>query len=116
MTQKIAFLLLLLIAPVATHAESGYKSWLRYAPLDEAIAAKYRMSLPAVITAAGKEPTIQSAQQELTDGIRSMLGRTLRHELGVTSENAIVIGTLDEIRQRAPQFSLAANLSADAYW
>jgi alpha-glucuronidase len=116
MTRKIAVLSLLLMLPIHLRAESGYKAWLRYGPLDAISVGRYRTSLPAVITALGNEAPIQSAQQELIQGIRSMLSRTLRQERGITSESSIVIGTLDEIRQRAPQFSLAANLAADAYW
>src|SRR5205085_4423589 len=58
----------------------------------------------------------QSAQQELVRGIRGMLGRTLRAEPRVANEGAIVLGTLDELKARAPQFALTASLEPDGYW
>lgn len=116
MGHKLAFLLLLFITPAALRAESGYRTWLRYAPLDDFTAGKYREIVPAVIAAFGNQLPIQSARQELSDGIRGMLGRNLRQESRLTGESAIVVGTLDDLRQFVPQLALAASLTPDAYW
>src|SRR5262245_47790290 len=110
------FLLLLLLVPTALRAESGYNTWLRYAPLDNAASAKYRDALPSILAVFGTQAPVQSARQELSDGVRGMLGRSLRHESRLAGESAIVLGTLDDLRKSAPQLSLAADLVPDAYW
>ena len=45
-----------------------------------------------------------------------MLGRNLRLASGLPAESAIVVGTLDELRRRAPQLRLPVNPGDDAYW
>ena len=100
----------------ALHAENGADAWLRYAPLDEASAGPYRTSLPASIATCTTTPVAQSAQRELLRGIRGMLGRTLRVQSSVPKESAIVLGTLADLKQAAPQLHLEAQLPPDAYW
>ncbi len=105
--------LLLLVAAAGLHGETGYEAWLRYAPVDR---AAYETSVPAVAARLGDAATVRSAQQEMIRGVRGMLGHTLRQETGVPREGAIVLGTLAEIRSAAPQWGLAAELSAEGYW
>ena len=100
----------------ALHAENGADAWLRYAPLDEASAGPYRTSLPASIATCTTTPVAQSAERELLRGIRGMLGRTLRVQSSVPKESAIVLGTLADLKQAAPQLHLEAQLPPDAYW
>jgi alpha-glucuronidase len=102
----------LLLAALTAHAESGYDAWLRYARLDEAAALQYRDAVPAVVTTSGGSPVMATARQELIRGVRGMLGRTLRIEAGTPQENAIVLGTLSELR---PPFQVAASLPPDGY-
>src|ERR1022692_1888777 len=101
---------------VPLHAESGADAWLRYAPLNEASARPYRASLPASIATYTAAPAAQSARRELLRGIRGMLGRTLRVQSGLPKESAIVLGTLADLKQAAPQLRLEADLPPDAYW
>ena len=108
--------LLLILIPIHLRAESGYDAWLRYAALDDAAARQYRTAAPATVTVLNDAGPEHSAQQELIRGIRGMLGRTLRVEPSVGSEGAILLGTLDELKSRAPQFSLTAALEPDSYW
>ena len=98
------------------HAETGASAWLRYAALDEAGARAHRANLPAVVTSLSDSAVVASARQEWIRGIRGMLGRTPRAEDRVPKEPAVVLGTLDDIRKRAPQFSVAAELEPDAFW
>ena len=100
----------------ALHAENGADAWLRYAQLDEASAGPYRTSLPASIATYTTTPVAQSAERELLRGIRGMLGRTLRVQSSVPKESAIVLGTLADLKQAAPQLHLEAQLPPDAYW
>jgi alpha-glucuronidase len=77
--------LLLLLAAARLQGESGREAWLRYAPPDT------RPALPAVVTTLEADPLLQSAQQELIRGIRSMTGRTLRLANGQPTEAAIAL-------------------------
>jgi alpha-glucuronidase len=114
MFRKI-ILVALLVLPAALHAESGIDAWLRYAPLEEPAARRYRDALPAIAVTLGTEAPVQSAKAELLRGIRGMLNRTLRADSRVPSESAIVIGTLAQIRQAAPQLVPAGNIEADGF-
>ena len=107
---------LLFLMPTALWAESGYKSWLRYAALDDVTSARYRETLPGIITTLGNQATVESARQELIDGFRGMIGRNLRQESRLTPESAIVIGTFDELRRVVPQLSISGNMPPDSFW
>jgi alpha-glucuronidase len=114
MQRAIWFLVFLL--PIRLQAETGYDAWMRYRPLDELLARQYRSVIPAAVAAVGNHPPLQSAQSELIEGLRGMLGLQLRSESGVPSESAVLLGTLDDLTRAAPQLSLKANLEPDAFW
>jgi alpha-glucuronidase len=80
-------LVVLLLAAVALHAETGAQAWLRYAPLDKSPA------LPSVVVTLGDSPVLLTARDELIRGVRGMTGHTLRIESKMPNEPAIVIGT-----------------------
>ena len=86
-------------------AETGHEGWLRYAPLDPAVRARYD-SLPANVVAMDDSPVVASAQQELVRGVRGMLGRTLRESNDPINEPAILVGTYVSIRRRFPYMML----------
>ena len=114
-------LVAVLLSATSLHAETGRDTWLRYTALDEASARQYRAAIPSSIAVLGGDVVEQTAQQELIRGIHGMLGRTMgaaptspgRPLLPVP---AVVLGTSDEFRRLAPQFTIAAGLTADAYW
>ncbi|MGD0778754.1 MAG: alpha-glucuronidase family glycosyl hydrolase, partial [Candidatus Solibacter sp.] len=110
------YLLLIATLLLPLHAETGADAWLRYAPLDEASARPYRTTLPAAIATLTATPVAQSAQRELLRGVRGMVGRTLRAQSALPAENAILLGTLADLKQAAPQLRLEADLAPDAYW
>jgi alpha-glucuronidase len=105
--------LLFAIVALGLHGETGYDAWLRYAPVD---ATRYEKSVPAVAVRFGDATLVRNAQQELIQGLRGMLGRTLRLEAGAPRESAIVLGTLAEIRRAMPQWALQAPIPPDGYW
>lgn len=113
--RRTLVLIVVVLIPAILHAESGLDGWLRYAPLDEPVARRYRDSVPAALVTLGSEAPIQSAKDELIRGIRGMLNRSLRDQSQVSSEAAIVIGTLAQIRQAAPQLAPTGNLEPDAF-
>ena len=104
---------LFVVLAASLHGETGYEAWLRYAPTGR---AAYEASVPAVAARLGEAATVRSAQQELIRGVRGMLGRTLRDEARMPQESAIVLGTLAEIRQAAPQWGMSAEIPPDGYW
>jgi alpha-glucuronidase len=108
--------LLVLVTASGLHAETGRAAWLRYAAAGDASARQYRESIPAVVVSLGDAAPLDSARRELVQGIRGMIGRTLRVESRVPGESAIVLGTLGAIRQAFPQLDAAASLEPDGYW
>jgi alpha-glucuronidase len=96
-------------------AETGYDAWLRYAPIDDAATRVRYDGLPAVVVAKGPSPVIGSARDELVRGVREMLGRTLRIERDLGSENAIVIGTVEAVRNALPALGSTQGLQSDGY-
>jgi len=106
---------LMVLAGAVLHAETGANAWLRYAALDENAARPYREALPAVVTSIGNGAPVVSARDELVRGIRGMLGRTLRVEDRVPAESAIVLGTVADLQQAAPQFAITEKLEADEF-
>ncbi|HET9217013.1 MAG TPA: alpha-glucuronidase family glycosyl hydrolase [Terriglobia bacterium] len=113
--QRVLTLILLLLLPTLALAESGYEAWLRYAPLEESSARRYR-DFPAVVVSLGTEAPVQSAREELVRGVRGMLKRQLRVESRVPSEPAIVIGTLTQVRQALPDSIPAGSVEVDGFW
>ena len=109
-------LILLLLIPSALQAESGYDAWLRYALLDDAAVRRYRDAVPSVVVSLGAETPIQSAREELVRGVQGMLNRTLRIETRVSGEGALVLGTLAQIRQSAPQLAPEGSVEPDGFW
>jgi alpha-glucuronidase len=96
-------------------AETGYEAWLRYAPLDEAAAARYE-SLPASVVVSSDSPILLAAQEELIRGVRGLLGRTLRAERSMPSETVIVLGNLKRVRNAFPSVQPPRELREDGYW
>jgi alpha-glucuronidase len=68
------------------------------------------------VVSFGDSAIIGAAQQELLKGLRGMLGRIPRVERSLPSEDAIVLGTLEAIRQAAPALALTADLKEDSFW
>lgn len=103
------------MAALGLHAETGRSAWLRYSEWNGATLAQYRQSVPAAVVSLGDAPVIESARGEVLRGLRGMLSRTLRVEPRVPAESAIVLGTLDRVRQALPQANLAADLATDGF-
>lgn len=97
------------------YAETGYKAWLRYRPIDDPNVKQRYDSLPATLAVLNRSPVVVSAQSEFSRGIRGMLGRTLILETEFPSRDCILLGTLDEVRHLAPNLELPSALAPDAY-
>jgi alpha-glucuronidase len=111
-----AFVFVCAFAGTATaQAETGMGAWLRYARLDAPAAAGYR-ALPAVTVVLGDSAVLTTAQKELVRGVEGMLGRTLRMSSGSPTESAIVLGTVEQLRNLAPDFRESESLHGDGIW
>jgi len=98
-------------------AESGYEGWLRYEKIDDAsVQRDYEKALPAVIVTLSSSELTQSAQNELIRGVRGMLDRTERIATTLPDENAILLGTFDEIKKSIPAFNAPADLKIDGFY
>src|SRR6266849_6004033 len=67
------------------HADNGHDAWLRYAPQPD--------FTPTVIATVNNSLVTNTARGELIRG----LGRKMRIVSGIPREDAIVLGTLDEL-------------------
>jgi alpha-glucuronidase len=109
--------ILVLSCAVQSRAETGYEAWLRYERIDDSpLKGSYDESLPAVVVTLNSSEVVQSAQNELLRGVRGMLGRTLRIETALPDENAILLGTFDEIKKVVPAFDAPTNLAEDGFY
>ncbi|HEY1801075.1 MAG TPA: alpha-glucuronidase family glycosyl hydrolase [Terriglobales bacterium] len=97
------------------YAEDGERAWLRYTELDAKAAQQYE-SLPATAVTLDDSAVLKSAQSELISGVRGMLDRTLREESKMPQEPAIVLGTLEEVRQLDSALKPTHKLGVDGYW
>ena len=100
--------------PQSISAETGAAAWLRYAPLSPSAAKTYE-HFPTRLAVLGDSPVMKSAQNELTQGVAQMLGRTLP-AAGNVSGSSVVIGTLDRLHQIAPALHPSSDLTTDGYW
>jgi alpha-glucuronidase len=96
-------------------AEDGSQVWLRYAPLTEQQAHRYA-SLPANSVVLGKSVVLTTAQNELTRGVRGMLGRELRRADSFPHEPAIMLATLSDLKSENTELTTPSDLAKDAYW
>ena len=111
----LAFLGSCLLVTNFLQAETGEEGWLRYAPLSAQEAKQYE-SFPSSLVLLGDSPLLKSAQQELTSGIKGMLGNQLAVDHSVPSaSSAVLLGTADRIRSAIPDLQLPA-LHDDGYW
>ncbi len=95
-------------------AETGAETWLRYSPLSQQAAKNYK-HLPEKIVPLGDSLILKTAQKELTRDAARMLGRTFSPSSEVNG-NAIVLGTLDRVREIAPKLAAPQALGPDGYW
>src|SRR6185312_2900028 len=109
-----SLLLLVLLTSLSALAESGEDAWLRYVHIPPAEAKQYQ-ALPSSLVVLDDSALLQSAQQELTRGVSSMLGKTLVRENGVISDSAIVLGTVDSMRAAIPELVIP-QLHDDGFW
>ena len=106
---------LALIPAHFTHAETGEDAWLRYAPLSGENARQLYGSLPGKVVNLSRDPLSQSAAREIARGLAGMLGKSIEHGSFSANEDAIVLGTEDEIRRAFPKLAIK-NPGSEGFW
>jgi alpha-glucuronidase len=96
-------------------AQTGQKAWLRYARLDPAASAKYS-SVPRLILRVGDSPVLESAEQELTRGLRGLLDGEFHATTALTYGPVILLGPQSQVTQLLPDLRPPQSLSPDGYW
>ena len=86
------FATLILLGRSHSRAETGYDAWLRYARLDAKEIAHYA-SLPSTVVVAQPSEIVNSAQAELVEGIRGLLGKTLQVKSNASDGGVILLAT-----------------------
>src|SRR5579872_1417097 len=101
------------ILPTAL-AETEADAWLRYAPLDPAMANQYGQ-LPSKIVVLGDSIVLKSAGQELASGFAKMTWRTLTVGIEL-SGSAIILATFDQAKASIRGLNPRHVLVGDGYW
>ena len=81
-----------LAAASVASAEDGYDVWMRYRPVEQPWADRYRAALTQLV-AGSASPTLRVAHAELQRGLQGLLGVSLVSVRGVSQDGALVIGT-----------------------
>ena len=93
MSARLALALGLLLWATGARAEDGYELWLRYPQVsDAARLAQYRAAVTS-ISVAGDSPTARAARDELTRGLRGLLGTDVPVVRDGTRGALVIAGT-----------------------
>src|SRR5882724_10452213 len=87
-------------------AESGHNAWLRFARLGVPAAKMYE-TLPTTVVVLGHSVVLESAEKELTRGIKQMLEKTIRPAPDLQQANSFMLGTVKEVQ--APILEIRMN-------
>ncbi|WP_422506162.1 alpha-glucuronidase family glycosyl hydrolase [Stenotrophomonas sp. GZD-301] len=96
------------------HAEDGYALWMRYVPLEPALAADYRTRL-AHIVAPDQTPTQRAARDELARGLTGLLGSAPQMPGAAAGDATVVLGTPRSSAMIAPLRHEIESLGDEGY-
>src|SRR3981081_1779889 len=96
-------------------AESRSDAWLRFPRLDAPAAQMYE-TLPARLVVLGQSAILDTAQKELTGGLKQMLEKTLRAQPDLPQEKRFILGTLKEVQAAVPEIRAKREIADDAFW
>jgi len=88
---------------------------MRYPALSAEAAQLYK-GLPGTVVVLGDSPLLKSAQQELELGTNRLLHRELRDGTSPGSQSAIIVGTVSQLHNFAPELSPGKPLAVDGFW
>jgi alpha-glucuronidase len=111
---RLSTTLLLLAATVLSRAETGADGWLRYSPLSASERLQYAL-IPSQVVSLDGSAISKSATAELQRGLRQMLGHDFISTPSVAGKDAIVIGTVGQIRSVLPTWTTAPNIKDEGF-
>ena len=112
---RIIVILLGIIALTAIcRAATDRDAWLRYAPLDPAIAKRYE-HLPSQVVVMGDSPILKNAEAELLLGIPKMTGHPLESASKING-SAILLATLRQAQTIIPHLFPRHGSLGEGYW
>ncbi len=91
-------------------------AWLRYSPVGAKVVEERYADLPAVVVPLGESEVIRSSRDELIQGVRGMLGQTMRIESKPPKESFILLGTYDLVKKIIPTFDKTPDLANEGFW
>jgi alpha-glucuronidase len=90
---RLFFLSLFLFYYAFLQGEDGYRLWLCYDPLKDALIIKeYRAAISCVLI-DGQSPTLKVIKEELTTGLEGLLERKLIYTSELSKDGTLLIGT-----------------------
>jgi len=111
----VVVLAVVLAGASSLRAETGAEGWLRYAPIVGGAVSR-RGTIPDAVISLRNSDVLNSAKGELIRGIASTLGKRLRAEQNVSAENAVVLGTLEDVRRHFREIESSRPLGPDGFW
>ena len=106
---------MLLLLPIAARAEDGRAAWLRYAPLDAALARHAQRLVPQALVAVGEAAPVLKARDEIVRGVKGMAGGDVRSASSLPPDGGILLGTIAELREAAAPHGDPALIEALAH-
>jgi len=105
-----------IVSSVAFAGEPSLEAaaWLRYAPLDRNTAKLYN-HLPPRTVVLSDSLILKTAQQELTRGIVSMIGRNVTQS-STPEGSSVVLATVTQLHTLSPELNPPEELKPDAFW
>ncbi|WP_421567069.1 alpha-glucuronidase family glycosyl hydrolase [Stenotrophomonas sp. PD6] len=110
----LAAALALMACTPSVRAEDGYALWMRYVPLEPALAAQYLTPLGGVV-APDKTPMQHVAREELSRGLTGLLGRAPGLHATPAGNHAVVLGTPQSSALIAPFREEIESLGDEGY-
>ena len=97
--KKIYLLLIIIFCVLASHAEDGYRLWLRYDKVDDKLLEQYRNEI-SFIHFTHSSPTFNAAKEEMLNGLQSLLDKKISVQ-NIINDKCILTGiTTDSIIQK----------------
>jgi alpha-glucuronidase len=90
---RVTYIFFLVSLFNVSHAEDGYRLWLRYDKIENTTKLKEYTALIKAIVVEKESPTIQVAQKELSMALSGLLGINLQFQKDVQLAGSILIGT-----------------------
>ncbi len=109
-------------AAMRARSEDGAAGWLRYPPLSGGAASSACSQLPAEVVvaragvgAASDATIVRNAGQELSRGLTSMCGRAVRLSEAPPDKDALLVGTLGDLKAMLPAWHPGLTPASEGY-